>query len=62
MVDHGFILENFQVIATTEEFLHLELDELIGIIGSDLLITQSEELVCDMAMEWIKDKQERCLF
>jgi hypothetical protein len=53
-----FILENFQVIATTEEFLHLELDELIGIIGSDLLNTQSEELVCDMAMEWINHDKE----
>lgn len=55
-----FILENFQVIATTEDFLNLELEELVGIIESDNLITQSEELVCDMAMGWINhDKESR---
>ncbi|CAG2206942.1 kelch-like protein 24 [Mytilus edulis] len=55
-----FILENFQVISTTEDFLNLDLDELVGIINSDHLITQSEELVCDIAMEWINhDKESR---
>lgn len=55
-----FVLENFQIIAKTEDFLSLELDELVSILGSDHLVTQSEELVCDMAIEWINvDKESR---
>lgn len=54
------ILENFQTVCTTEDFLRLDIDELVCILQDDNLKSPTEEFICDVAFEWIDyDKQRR---
>ena len=58
-----FILENFEDVSDEDEFLDLRFDQLVAYIRHDQLAVQSEKVVYDSVVRWIKSKpEERALF
>ena len=54
-----FLLEHFDEIWDKEEFIKLELDDLITIISDDDLKVRREETVCQAILKWIKVSASR---
>lgn len=55
-----YIADRFEAIAKGEDFLELAPPELFAIIGADALNVESEEVVFETLMRWIrKDKEQR---
>ena len=49
-----YVHDNFITIATSDEFLHLEVDRLIEIVSSDDTKVEHEEQVFEAIMSWVK--------
>lgn len=51
---HTYIMRNFVKVAqTSTEIIELPIDQLLSIIGSDLLNVKSEEVVWELIVRWI---------
>ena len=48
----AYILEFFESVVSTKEFMNLTVEELISIINDDDLNTSSEEVVCEAVLSW----------
>ena len=57
---HNFLVERFEMVNTTEEFLKLSHGELATYLAMDDIIVKSEESIIDCILRWIDvDPQER---
>ena len=45
---------HFEEVVRSEEFLQLEVTQLLELVGADDLCTQSEEQVYEAVMAWVK--------
>ncbi|XP_007905024.1 kelch-like protein 30 [Callorhinchus milii] len=59
----SFLLENFEAVSQSEEFLQLESDRLLGCLGSELLQVQEEQSLVEAILRWVKyNEAERSRF
>ncbi|XP_037945290.1 kelch-like protein 18 [Teleopsis dalmanni] len=56
--DH-YIEQRFALVSQSEEFLSLQFDELVDIVRRDELIVNTEEVVFEACMRWVKYSEEK---
>ena len=54
----AFLLENFDTICTSEEFYKLTDQEMLLLVSDPLLHTQSEDLVIDSILRWVRSETD----
>ncbi|XP_041035338.1 kelch-like protein 30 isoform X1 [Carcharodon carcharias] len=59
----SFLLENFEAVSQSEEFLLLDSERLLGYLGAELLQVQEEQSLVQALLRWIRyDEAERSCF
>ncbi|KAJ8318887.1 hypothetical protein KUTeg_003978 [Tegillarca granosa] len=58
-VSKPFVLDHFQEIAESEDFLRLEKDDVLSFVHDENLNVAREEFVCDVIFKWIKKDEEK---
>ena len=55
---HNFMLERFEIVSKTEEFLKLDAEEVIKYLSMDDIIVKSEESIFQCILRWIQVDEE----